>query len=33
MNVKGQGEPGLETDFPPSSDMIGENMSSPKAGD
>ncbi|RPA95771.1 hypothetical protein L873DRAFT_1697010 [Choiromyces venosus 120613-1] len=32
-NMKGVGEPCFETDFPPGSDMMGEIMSGPKAGE
>ena len=32
VKVSRRGEPGVETDFPPGSDMIDEIMSSPKAG-
>ncbi|RPB01506.1 hypothetical protein L873DRAFT_1834568 [Choiromyces venosus 120613-1] len=32
-NMKGAGEPCFETDFPPGSDMMGEIMSGPKAGE
>ena len=32
-NMKGASEPVLECDFPPSSDMIGEIMSGPKAAE
>jgi len=31
--MKGASEPVLECDFPPSSDMVGEIMSGPKAAD
>ncbi|RPA95700.1 hypothetical protein L873DRAFT_1696889 [Choiromyces venosus 120613-1] len=33
VNMKGAGEPCFETDFPPGSDMMGEIMSGPKAGE
>ena len=32
-NVRGQGEPCFECDFPDGSDMLGEIMSGPKAGE
>jgi hypothetical protein len=33
VNMKGVGEPCFETDFPPGSDMMGEIISGPKAGE
>ncbi|KAG0640712.1 hypothetical protein HOY80DRAFT_1015312 [Tuber brumale] len=33
VNMKGEGEPSFETDFPPGSDIIGEIMSGPKCGE
>jgi len=32
-NVRGEGEPLFECDFPPGSDIVGEIMSGPKAGE
>jgi len=32
-NMRGAGEPVFEFDFPPGSDMMGEIMSGPRAGD
>jgi hypothetical protein len=32
-NMKGTGGPAFDTDFPPCSDMMGEIMSGPKAGE
>ena len=32
-NMRGQGEPVFECDFPPGSDIVGEIMSGPKAGE
>jgi hypothetical protein len=32
-NMRGAGEPVFEIDFPPGSDMMGEIMSGPKAGE
>jgi len=33
VNLKGAGEPSFETDFPASSDVMGEIMRGPKAGE
>ena len=33
VNLKGEGEPCFETDFPPGSDIMGEIMSSPKGAE
>ena len=33
VNVRGLGEPAFEFDFPPGSDMMGEIMRGPKAGE
>ena len=33
VNIKGAGEPVLEHDFPPGSDMIGSIMKGPKAAE
>jgi len=32
-NMRGAGEPAFECDFPPGSDMVGEIMSGPRAGE
>jgi len=31
--MRGAGEPAFECDFPPGSDMVGEIMSGPRAGE
>jgi len=33
VNIKGVGEPTFEDDFPPGSDVVGEIMRGPKAGE